>query len=108
LYGKSLGGLLVKGLELLRLEGGGLGELEHDGVGGESLVGISEGLKTVGHDFLVEGIKEDNLGTLSVNGLTNLAAGDEGGGNDVVKGGVVDSLEGTGTGSGLGSVGDSY
>lgn len=67
--------LLVLGLELLGLEGGGLGELENDGVGGESLVGFGEGFEAVGHDLLIEGVKEDLLGTLTVNGNADLAAG---------------------------------
>jgi len=104
--GKSLAGLLGELLELLGLESGGLGELEDDAVSGESLVSVGEGLKTVGHDLSVEGVKEDLLLALSVNGDADLAAGHEGGGHDIVKDGVVDSLEGTGAGSLLGSVGD--
>ena len=106
LWNKSLL-LLVLSLELLLLEGGGLGELEHDGVGGELLVGTGEGFKAVSHNFLIEGVKEDNLGALTVLGNTDLATGNVRGGNDVVKGLHVDSLKGTGAGSLLGGVGDS-
>lgn len=99
--------LLVLGLKLLLLEGGGLGELEHDGVGGELLVGTGEGLKAVSHNFLIEGVKEDDLGALTISGNTDLAASNVRGGHDVVKGLVVDGLKGTGAGSLLGGVGDS-
>lgn len=76
-------------------------------MGGQSLVSISDGLEAVGHDVFVEGVKEDLLGTLAINSNTDLAAGNVGGGNEVVEGLLVDGLEGTGAGALLGGVRDS-
>jgi len=98
--------LLSLGLELLLLEGGGLAELEVDGVGGELGVGVGEGVETGLHNLTVEGVKEDLLDLAALNGRLELAASDVGGGHDVVKDGGVHGLEGAGAGSLLGSVGD--
>ena len=88
------------------LEGGGLAELEVHGVGGELGVSVEEGVKAGLHNLTVEGVKEDLLDLAAFSGHAELAAGNAGGGNDVVKDGAMDGLEGAGAGSLLGSVGD--
>ena len=98
--------LLLLLLELLLLESSGLAELEVDGVGGELGVSVLEALKAGLHNLTVEGVKVDLLDLSALGGHADLAGGNAGGGNNIVKDSLVDGLEGTGAGSLLGSVGD--
>jgi hypothetical protein len=98
------GSLLV---ELLLLESSGLGELEDHLVGGELGVNVGKGLEAALHVFTVKGVKVDLLDVAAFDGDAGLATGDGGGGDNVVEDGVVDGLEGAGTGSLLAGVGDS-
>lgn len=99
----SLAGLL---LELGHLESGWLGELEGDVVGGQGLVGVLASLKTAIHNLSVHWVQEDLLELTALGGGADLATGNVGWGDNIVKDGSVDGLEGTGTWSLLGWVGD--
>lgn len=68
-------------------------------VGGHALVRILHSLKTAVHHFLVKGVQEHLLVASASSVDTHGAAGDVRGGNDVVKEGQVDSLEGAGSGA---------
>lgn len=98
----------LEGVKFLLLEGSGLAEGEGDGVGGQLSVGVSHSVNTLADGGLIEWVKEDGLGALSVDGNTGVAASDAAWLHNVVKNGVLDGFEGAGTGSLLGSVVDRY
>lgn len=80
-------------------------------MGSEGVVAVGKGIKFVLHGFSVEGVKVDSLVELTVGGGTASASNDVGGRADVMEDGLVDSHEGSGSGSHLrgvvdGSLGD--
>ena len=65
-------------LESLLLEEGWLGETETDSVGGELVVAVSDGGELVLHHLLVEWVKANLLGLLTVNVNSHTSTGDVG------------------------------
>lgn len=75
------------------------------------MVAVSEGIKLGFHGVSVEGVEHDSLVELTVSGDSSTSSNDVRGRADVAEDGLVDSLEGSGSGSHLrrvvdGSLGD--
>lgn len=75
-------------------------------MGGQLCVGVGHGIKAAAESFLIKWVKVDSFSAVSLDGNTGGAASDAAWLNNVVKNGVVNCLEGTGTRSLLGSVVD--
>jgi len=58
---------------------GGLGEAEGDLVGGDLVVAVNDGIDLVLNDLLVQGVEENLLVLLSVEGNSGGSSGDVGG-----------------------------
>ena len=97
---------LVDLLELLLLEGSGLGKLDGDLVRGEFGVGIGHGIKLVLNEHLVQRVQVDGLSRAS--GVANAcaAAHNAGGNDDIIEDSGVHGLKGTASGALLAGVSD--
>ena len=88
------------------LEASGLSEFEGDLLVGELLINLDESLDLVFNLLLVKRVKEDldNLGASGVN--SEVSTDDMGGGDNILKDGIVNGSESSSSGSGL--LGRSY
>ena len=73
---------------------------------GELLVGVGHGVELLLNDSLVQRVQVDGLGVARDSADALASANDAGGDNDVVEGGLVHGLEGTGAGTLLAGVSD--
>ena len=89
----------LQSVELLHLEGSGLGELDGDLVGGELLVSVGHGLDLVLNVGSVQRVQVDGLSDTSLLGDALTTADDGGWLHNVVKDSLVHSLEGAGAGA---------
>lgn len=88
-------GLLFHLLELLDLVGGWFLELKVDLMGSQSLVAVGHGVNFVRNKVFVEWVEEDSLALTLVEADSDRASSDGRWSHNVVKEGILDSLEGS-------------